>query len=379
MSRTRSQLEEIERATLAPWAQKSGDSAGRVHREPQHPQRTEYERDRARIIHCRAFRRLEYKTQVFLNGTGDHLRTRLTHTFEVANISRGIARTLGLNEDLAEAIALAHDLGHPPFGHSGEETLDELMKEHGGFDHNDQSLRIVDIVEVRYPRFPGINLSYEVREGLQKHARFYQDATGAGSHPQPSLEAQLANLADEITYYSHDLDDGLDFALLDPQQLAELEIWQENAQEVKRHFPDLQGREFRAYVIRCMIDRQVADVVRTSSALIEAAAVHSADDVRRHQRPLIAYSETLLRQNQQLRRFLYKNLYYHPEVAGVNQSACKRLRDVFGAYLHDPELLGRTTSRRIEADGLPRTVCDYISGMTDRYLLDEHTRLFGKK
>lgn len=379
MSRTRSQLEEIERATLAPWAQKSGDSAGRVHREPQHPQRTEYERDRARIIHCRAFRRLEYKTQVFLNGTGDHLRTRLTHTFEVANISRGIARTLGLNEDLAEAIALAHDLGHPPFGHSGEETLDELMKEHGGFDHNDQSLRIVDIVEVRYPKFPGINLSYEVREGLQKHARFYQDATGTGSHPQPSLEAQLANLADEITYYSHDLDDGLDFSLLDPQQLAELEIWQENAQEVKRHFPDLQGREFRAYVIRCMIDRQVADVVRTSSALIEAAGVQSADDVRRHQRPLIAYSETLLRQNQQLRRFLYKNLYYHPEVAGVNQSACRRLRDVFSAYLRDPELLGRTTSRRIEADGLPRTVCDYISGMTDRYLLDEHTRLFGKK
>jgi dGTPase len=369
----------MERNVLAPWAQKSGDSAGREHREPQHPQRTEYERDRARIIHCRAFRRLEYKTQVFLNGTGDHLRTRLTHTFEVANISRGIARSLGLNEDLAEAIALAHDLGHPPFGHSGEEALDELMRGHGGFDHNDQSLRIVDIVEVRYPNFPGINLTYEVREGLQKHARFYQNSKGGGSHPQPSLEAQLANLADEITYYSHDLDDGLDFSLLDPEQLAELEIWQENAEEVRRHFPNLKGREFRAYVIRCIIDRQVADVVRTSTELIEAAGVRSADEVRRHPRPLIAYSETLLRQNQQLRRFLYQNLYYHPEVAGVNQRACERLRDVFGAYLKGPELLGRTTSRRIEADGLHRTVCDYISGMTDRYLLDEHARLFPEK
>lgn len=374
MIRTREELEAFERKTLAPWAQKSGDSLGRVHREPRHPQRTEYQRDRSRIIHTRAFRRLEYKTQVFLNGTGDHLRTRLTHTFEVANTSRDIARALALNEDLAEAIALAHDLGHPPFGHSGEETLDEMMKGHGGFDHNDQSLRIVDVVEVRYPNFPGINLSHEVREGLQKHAKFYQ-GTG-GVHPQPSLEAQLANLADEITYYSHDLDDGLDFELLDPVQLAELEVWRESEKEVRGHFPKLEGREFRAYVIRCIIDRQVADVVRTSAALIAQSGVSSADEVRRHPRPLIAYSDALLKANQQLRRFLYKNLYYHPSVAGANQSACDRLRDVFQAYLKDPELLGKTTSRRVETDGLHRTVCDYISGMTDRYLLDEHGRLF---
>ena len=377
MSRTRLQLEEIERTVLAPWAQKSGDSAGRLHPEPPHPQRTQYERDRARLVHSRAFRRLEYKTQVFLNGTGDHLRTRLTHTFEVANVSRDIARSLGLNEDLVETIALAHDLGHPPFGHSGEETLDELMRGHGGFDHNAQSLRIVDVIEVRYPNFPGINLSHEVREGLQKHAKFYQDAKGGGAHPQPSLEAQLANLADEITYYSHDLDDGLDFELLDPAQLEELDAWQEAAGEVRRHFPNLKEREFRAYVIRCIIDSQVADVVRTSSALIDGAGVRSADEVRRHPRPLIAYSERLLKQNQQLRRFLYKNLYYHPAVADVNQNACTRLREVFGAYLNDPELLGRTTARRVEIDGLHRTVCDYVSGMTDRYLLDEHTRLFG--
>src|SRR5688572_11779428 len=227
MIRTRQELEEQERALLAPWAQKSSGSAGREHPERRHPHRAEYQRDRARIIHSRAFRRLEYKTQVFLNGTGDHLRTRLTHTFEVANITRTIARVLALNEDLAEAIALAHDLGHPPFGHSGEQTLNELMREHGGFDHNAQSLRIVDVIESRYPKFAGLNLSHEVREGLQKHARFYRAGASDGLHPQPSLEAQLANLADEITYYSHDIDDGLDFQLLDAEQLANLAVWRD--------------------------------------------------------------------------------------------------------------------------------------------------------
>ena len=374
MIRTRTELEAAEAAFLAPYAQKSGDSSGRLHAERKHPTRTEYQRDRARIIHSRAFRRLEYKTQVFLNGTGDHLRTRLTHTFEVANITRMIARSLGLNEDLAEAIALAHDLGHPPFGHSGEEMLDLLMREHGGFDHNDQSLRTVDVIETRYPRFGGLNLSHEVREGLQKHAKFYQ---GAGEpHPQPSLEAQLSNLADEITYYSHDLDDGLDFQLLEPDQLEELTVWKDSEREVREHFPKLKGREFRAYVIRCIIDRQAADVIHTSSAQIEKARVASADEVRKHAKPLIAYSRPLLKANQTLRRFLYKNLYYHPRVAGANQRACEMLRDVFAAYLKQPKLLGETTSRRVKKDGLHRTVCDYLAGMTDRYLLDEHARLF---
>ena len=374
MIRTRKELEVAEAAFLAPYAQKSGDSRGRLHAERKHPTRTEYQRDRARIIHSRAFRRLEYKTQVFLNGTGDHLRTRLTHTFEVANITRMIARSLGLNEDLAEAIALAHDLGHPPFGHSGEEMLDSLMKEHGGFDHNDQSLRTVDIIETRYPKFAGLNLTHEVREGLQKHAKFYQ---GAGEpHPQPSLEAQLSNLADEITYYSHDLDDGLDFQLLEPEQLEELSVWKNSALAVREHFPRLKGREFRAYVIRCIIDGQAADVIQTSSAQIEKARVASADEVRNHAKPLIAYSRPLLKANQTLRRFLYKNLYYHPRVAGANQRACEMLRDVFAAYLKQPKLLGKTTSRRVKADGLHRTVCDYLAGMTDRYLLDEHARLF---
>ena len=376
MIRSRKELETIEANILAPYAQKSGDSRGRLHAERKHPTRTEYQRDRARIIHSRAFRRLEYKTQVFLNGTGDHLRTRLTHTFEVANITRMIARSLGLNEDLAEAIALAHDLGHPPFGHSGEEMLDDLMKGHGGFDHNEQSLRTVDVIESRYPKFAGLNLTHEVREGLQKHAKFYQGTGDETPHAQPSLEAQLSNLADEITYYSHDLDDGLDFQLLEPEQLAALTVWKTSEEEVREHFPKLKGREFRAYVIRCIIDRQAADVIATSSALIERAKVASADEVRQHAKPLIAYSRPLLKANQQLRRFLYKNLYYHPRVAGANDRACEMLRDVFEAYLKQPNLLGNATSRRIKKDGLHRTVCDYLAGMTDRYLLDEHARLF---
>ncbi len=378
--KTRAEFEAQERAALAPYAQKTGDTAGRKYPEPPHPHRTAYERDRARIIHSRAFRRLEYKTQVFLNGTGDHLRTRLTHTIEVASISRTIARALGLNEDLTEAIALAHDLGHPPFGHSGEETLDELMRGNGGFDHNDQSVRIVELVEQKYPRFPGLNLSFEVLEGLKKHAAFYDPPEPtADRYACPSLEAQIANLADEITYYSHDLDDGLDFHLITAGQLAALGAWTHSHDEVRRHFPKLRGPELHSYVIRSIIDRQVQDVIATSAESIRKARVQSADEVRRQPKPLIRYSATLLRANRSLRRFLYQNLYYHPRVADVNQNACRMLREVFGAYLAKPSLLGKTTAKRIEADGLHRTVCDYLSGMTDRYLLEEHARLFPEK
>lgn len=378
---TRQLLEQRERDALASFAQKSGDSAGREHPEPPHPFRGEYERDRARIIHSRAFRRLEYKTQVFLNGTGDHLRTRLTHTIEVASISRTIARALRLNEDLAEAIALAHDLGHPPFGHSGEETLHQLMRAHGGFEHNTQSLRIVEVVEQKYPRFPGLNLAWEVREGLKKHSKFYEPPPHlAGESGEaallrcPSLEAQIANLADEITYYSHDLDDGLDFHLIDPDQLAELDVWQHSFREVQGHFPQLTGRALSSYVIRCIIDRQVQDVIAVSARLIDESGVQSSDDVRRQPAPLIRYSDELLEANRSLRRFLYANVYYHPSVAGANERACKLLRDVFAAYISRPSLLGEASARRVEQEGLHRTVCDYLSGMTDRYLIEEHAR-----
>jgi dGTPase len=378
--RTREEMERREHETLAPFAQKSSESAGRTHAERAHPFRTEYQRDRARIIHSRAFRRLEYKTQVFLNGTGDHLRTRLTHTIEVASIGRTIARTLGVNEDLAEAIALAHDLGHSPFGHSGEETLDDLMRGHGGFEHNAQSLRVVELIETKYPRFDGLNLSFEVREGLKKHQKFHESSGERSSvYNHPSLEAQIANLADEITYYSHDLDDGLDFDLIQPEQLNELGVWRHSFEEVRHHFPELSGRDLNTYVIRCIIDRQVEDVIRTSSRLMNESEVRSADEVRNHPAPLIQYGQELLEQNRKLRRFLYQNLYYHPSVAEANQRACNRLREVFECYLAQPEMLGETAMSRIEKEGLHRTVCDYLSGMTDRYLMEEHARLFAGK
>ena len=379
MHKTREQMEREETLTLAPYAQADAASAGRRHPEGSHPYRTPFQRDRARVIHSRAFRRLEYKTQVFLNGTGDHLRTRLTHTIEVASVSRTIARALGLNEDLAEAIALAHDLGHPPFGHPGEDTLDKLMAGQGGFDHNEQSLRIVELIESTYPEFRGLNLSFEVTEGLRKHQTFYDPLPGqteAGGYHCPTLEAQIANLADEITYNSHDLDDGLDSDLISGDQLAGIPLWQDTHDEVCRRYPHLGGRERCASIIRRLIDRQVEDVVWTSAARISAAGVKSVDDARRESVPLIAYSDGLLTANQQLRRFLYDHLYYHPKVADVNRRACERLADVFNAYLADPARLGEATATRIEADGLHRTVCDYVSGMTDRYLLQEHGKLF---
>ena len=379
MIQSRLELEARERNTLAPFAQKSGDSAGRTHPEPKHPFRTEYERDRQRVIHSKAFRRLEYKTQVFLNGTGDHLRTRLTHTIEVASISRTIARALSLNEDLAEAIALAHDLGHAPFGHSGEEMLDGLMRDHGGFEHNEQSLRIVEVIEQKYPRFAGLNLSWEVREGLQKHRRFYDPPDGKGTAERygcPSLEAQIANLADEITYYSHDLDDGLDFHLITPEQLLQLEVWEYSYNDVLRHFREVADSDLNAYTIRCIIDRQVQDVIATSSKRIEESGVASVEEVRQQSQPLIRYSDDLLSANRKLRRFLYQNLYYHPRVAGANSRACHMLKDVFEIYIAEPDRLGEATARRVDTDGLHRTVCDYLAGMTDRYLIEEHRQLF---
>jgi dGTPase len=374
----REEMEADERKTLAPFAQKAGDSKGRRFSEPRHLYRTEFQRDRARIIHSRAFRRLEYKTQVFLNGTADHLRTRLTHTFEVASISRTIARALALNEDLAEAIALAHDLGHAPFGHSGEEMLAECMREHGGFEHNRQSLRVVELLEAAYPHFPGLNLTFEVLEGLRKHQRFYDSPVSLGEAEKyrcPALEAQIANLADEITYYSHDLDDALDFAILDTEQLDESAIWQRSHKRVAARHPELFGVELNKNIIRDIIDLEVQDVVATSATAIAAAAPRNVEEVRGQAGPLVRYSQELLTANRELRRFLYKNVYLHPRVAEVNRRACEMLRTVFEAYVRDSDRLGDGAARRIEGEGLHRTVCDYLAGMTDRYLLEEHARL----
>jgi dGTPase len=376
--KTREKMEADERGVLAPFAQKSGESRGRKYSEASHAYRTEFQRDRARIIHSRAFRRLEYKTQVFLNGTGDHLRTRLTHSIEVASISRTIARALSLNEDLAEAIALAHDLGHSPFGHSGEEMLAECMQEHGGFDHNRQSLRVVELLEAAYPNFPGLNLTFEVCEGLQKHQAFYDPPVeGEEKYRCPSLEAQIANLADEITYYSHDLDDAVDFEILSPSQLEESAVWRASQQSVVERYPEVREPELHQIIIRDIIDVQVRDVITTSAETIANAGVRSADEVRRQPAPLISYSEKLLEANRELRRFLYKNVYYHPRVAEVNRQACEMLRSVFAAYVLAPDRLGDAAAKRIENEGLHRTICDYIAGMTDRYLLEEHARLRG--
>jgi dGTPase len=376
--KTREQMEEGERTALASVAQKSGESRGRQHGESSHAYRTEFQRDRARIIHSRAFRRLEYKTQVFLNGTGDHLRTRLTHSIEVASISRTIARALRLNEDLAEAIALAHDLGHSPFGHSGEEMLAECMRDYGGFDHNRQSVRVVELLETPYPDFPGLNLTFEVREGLRKHERPYKFPASSGEeYDCPSLEGQVADLADEITYYSHDLDDALDFEILTPARLEENEVWRNSHRAVLARYRDAREPELHKLVIRDIIDREVHDLVATSAESIAESGVQSADDVRRQSASLIRYSDELAEANRALRKFLYQNVYYHPRVAEVNQRACEMLRRVFEAYLADPDRLGEGAMRRVEKEGLHRTVCDYIAGMTDRYVMEEYARIAG--
>jgi dGTPase len=393
MWKTREEMEAAERNMLAPFAQKSGDSRGREYSEPSHAYRTEFQRDRARIIHSRAFRRMEYKTQVFLNGTGDHLRTRLTHSIEVASISRTIARALRLNEDLAEAIALAHDLGHAPFGHSGEEMLAECMRDHGGFDHNSQSVRVVELLETPYPNFPGLNLTFEVREGLRKHERPYKLNEIAHSSPLqdekgkpearptliqydcPSLEAQVADLADEITYYSHDLDDALDFEILTPAQLEENEVWRNSHRTVLARYTGARGPELHKLIIRDIIDCEVHDLVANSAESVAKCGALSMDDVRRQPAPLIRYSDELAEANRALRKFLYQNVYYHPRVSEVNRRACEMLRRVFQAYTIDPDRLGEGAMRRIEKEGLHRTVCDYVAGMTDRYLMEEYGRI----
>jgi dGTPase len=379
MPRRRFDLERSEARHLAPYAQTSSTSRGRVHPEDQHRFRLDFQRDRDRIVHSRSFRRLEYKTQVFLNGSGDHLRTRLTHTIEVAAISRNIASALKLNTDLAETIALAHDLGHSPFGHKGETVLARLMKGHGGFEHNQHSLRIVEQLEQKYPSFPGLNLSWEVREGLAKHHTAYDhpgERRGFAAK-NSSLEAQIANLADEITYYSHDLDDGLDSELLSEKNLAaNVRVWAHAAKLVKKQFGILPDESRRYFIIRTIIDMQIHDVVENSERLIAKAGVKSADDVRLYSRPLIAYSPKRRAQNLELRKYLYKNLYYNPVVHKPNLRAVKLLGELFNYYLKHPKEIGESSRKRLKKIGLHRAVCDYLAGMTDRYVLLEYEKIF---
>jgi len=373
---TRQELENREEQTLAPFAAKSGRSAGRKDPEPEHEFRTAYQRDRDRVIHCAAFRRLQYKTQVFVNHEGDYYRTRLTHSTEAAQISRTVARAMGLNEDLCEVVALGHDLGHTPFGHSGEKAMDELMRGHGGFEHNRQTLRILEVLERRYPGFPGLNLTWEVREGIAKHNP-RGDATAPPEYAPgeaPTLEAQLGDFVDEIAYNNHDIDDGLSSGLITVAQLRAVELFREAHDTLATAGAD--ERILRHQVVRQIIDRCVQDLMESTLGALEAAGVSSVEAVRGAGRRLVGYSPAMAARVRELKDFLFHNMYRHYRVVRMGNKAGRILRDLFQAYVEEPQQLPPHFHERVEEGGLHRAVCDYIAGMTDRFALDEHRKLF---
>ena len=376
MLRQKDELNSKADAILAPYAIRNCGTGKRIHPENEHPLRTNFQRDRDRILHSRAFRRLEYKTQVFLSGSGDHLRNRLTHTIEVAAIARTFARALALNEDLTETIALAHDLGHTPFGHAGERALHTLMHEYGGFDHNLQALRVVDFLEIKYPDYDGVNLTKEARAGLCKH-RTEGETTldGIALPPSGSLEAQTADLADDLTYYGHDVDDGLDSGIITPEMMDGLEIWQKASALVKKKDPSATGERFTAYAVRCLIDMMVGDAVRYSAKLIEEAAPSSPGDVENMKSPLVAFSPEFERMTSELKKFLFDNLYFGKEISKINGLSKTRMELLFSRFTTKPELMGETAKKRIQIDGIHRAAADYIAGMTDNFAVTEYLRL----
>jgi dGTPase len=378
MLRTRADIEELEDRTLAPYAMRSRDTRGRRVPEPPHSMRTCFQRDRDRIIHCAAFRRLEYKTQVFVNHEGDYYRTRLTHTLEAAQVTRTVAQALGLNRDLAEAVALAHDLGHPPFGHAGERVLNALMRPYGGFDHNAQSLRTVDWMEVRYPGFRGLNLSYEVREGIIKHSAFKgrSAATEFDVILYPCLEAQIVDLADEIAYLAHDADDGVEAGMLTVEQLESLSLYRA-ARAALPHQPD--PRIARYQTVIKMIDLMVTDLVTNIDRELARARLSSLDSIRQAGRAVAAFSPPLDTQVAEVKRFMRDRLYRHPRVTAMTERAGRVITRLFESYLADPARLPPHIVARLEQEheSPPRITADYIAGMTDRFALDECRRLYG--
>jgi dGTPase len=365
---------------LAPYAVSDQTSRGRLHRETPAPGRTEFQRDRDRIIHSTAFRRLEYKTQVFVNHEGDLFRTRLTHSLEVAQIGRSIARSLRLNEDLTEAISLAHDLGHTPFGHSGQEALNVCAKGYGGFEHNLQSLRVVDVLEERYAEFDGLNLCFETREGILKHcSRANAEKLGEVAErflkrQRPTLEAQIANLADEIAYNNHDVDDGLRSGLIILEQIEETAIFARHAAEVRKQYPNIAIRRLVHETVRRMINTLVLDLIDQSSKNLKSAAPRTVEDVRAAM-PIIAFSPSVVAEQQELKAFLRRHLYQHYRVARMSGKAKRIVTDLYSAFYSDPALLPEKYHERAERDRV-ETICDYIAGMTDRYAIREHRRLF---
>jgi dGTPase len=374
---TRQQLEEIEDKSLAPYGMRSRDSKGRAYLDNEPEYRTAFQRDRDRILHTTAFRRLEYKTQVFINYEGDYFRTRLTHTLEVAQIGRTFARALGGNEDLVEAICLAHDLGHSPFGHSGEVALARLMKDFGGFDHNKQSLRIVTELEQRYPEFPGLNLTWEVREGIVKHESEYDvsDARDYSPELRGNLETQIANVADELAYTTHDLDDGLRSGMVNPQMLDGIALWEILRETYSWHGPDLSDME-RHRMIRQLVGIMVTDMVEATDKRLKESKAKSPLDLQKLKHNVIGYSEEMQRRNRELKDFLYKKLYRHYRVARMQVKAERLVSELFNAYRSEPLMLPDTVQAFIDKRGLERTICDYIAGMTDRYAIEEYQKLF---
>jgi dGTPase len=377
---TRQQLEEIEDRSLAPYGMRSKDSKGRAYLDNEPDYRTAFQRDRDRIIHTTAFRHLEYKTQVFINYEGDYYRTRLTHTLEVAQIGRTIARALGGNEDLIEAICLAHDLGHSPFGHAGEAVLARLMKDHGGFDHNKQSLRIVTELEQRYLEFPGLNLTWEVREGIVKHESEYDVSDAASYNPElrGNLETQIANVADELAYTAHDLDDGLRSGMIKPQMLEGIYLWEILTDTIRWGGPFLAEVD-RHRLIRQLIGMEVTDLVTTTDNRLKESAAGSPLEVQKLAFNVIGFSEDMLRWNRELKDFLYKKMYRHYRVVRMQMKAERILEDLFAAYQLEPSTLPDHIQTFVENRGLERTICDYIAGMTDRYAIDEHQKLLNPR
>ncbi|MDF7807202.1 deoxyguanosinetriphosphate triphosphohydrolase [Pontiellaceae bacterium B12219] len=373
MNQARKEWELAEERHLEDYASKSAGSLGRKYPEQSHPLRTCFARDRDRILHSRCFRRLEYKTQVFVNGTADHYRTRLTHTMEMSATGRTLARILKANEDLTECICLAHDLGHSPFGHEGEKVLNDLMKDHGGFDHNLQSLRNIETVESPYPGFPGLNLTWEVRAGLLKHEAHIEGAQldGQPIGPFQSLEAQIADMADDMTYQAHDVDDGLEAGIVTLAQLKTTEFWNRSAALTRQHYPNLSEYQFLRATIRTMLELQMTDVTEYTLQNLEKYNPRSSRDVITAPERILNFSPEMREILSQFSAFMFKNLYFHHEVAAATKQSVSMMRKLFLHYIENPETMGEKARDRIEKEGLWRTVCDYVAGCTDRYAIEE--------
>ena len=386
----RRRIEAQEQTQLVSCATRSADTRGRTYPSVEHAYRSIYQRDRDKVIYTPAFRRLQYKTQVFVNFEGDHYRTRLTHTIEATQIARTIARALALNEDLVEAVVLAHDLGHAPFGHASEDALDALMRQPsvarlldgtgdpGGFEHNLQSLRIVDLLEGHSPDHPGLNLTWEVREGICKH-RFtpgHPELAEFRRFPQPSLEAQVADIADEIAYDCHDVDDGLRAGLVTIKELEQNQVWREALAKVLRGADVEDEAELRFRAVKTLIDRLVTDVIETTHLNLEQAGVQTSDEVRQWPKALVAFSPEISPHTASLKSFLYRHVYYHYQVVRMKEKARRLITEIFNAYVDQPEQLPGHVHQRLGEVPLPRAICDYLAGMTDRYALEEHRKLF---